>query len=199
MANTEFYSFKTVTCIDKHSKLVMPSNYVNLKITHYNEDEIKDLKPELKNVLFDDSVTEVELIGITDHRATKITTNKIYTLKLCERNNKADYTEIDVLFLSQERTLKQDALTNRIFYYGVKAGRCQNDKLYLFSTYKQKTFIIKSKVNSEILILKTLTQKDEQEIIEKYKQNNFDIFNIANYIEDLGTCSDGKPHKLKPE
>jgi hypothetical protein len=79
MANTEFFSFKTVTCIDKHSNLVMPSNYVNLKITHYNEDEIKGLKPELKNVLFDDSVTEVELIGITDYRATKITINKIYS------------------------------------------------------------------------------------------------------------------------
>lgn len=197
MPFVEFHSFRKVNCVDQQKKLVLPSGSMNLKITCYSTDESKNLSADIKNVTFNNLMTEFEFIFEAEHNIKKVELNKLYQFKIFEKNY-MEGTDFFGVLLQHLRTEKIQGNKQRYFYYGVKTMAQTFDQLEIFSNYLPKIFVIVG--NNKSMIKKVFTKNEEDELKELFDINDYDYFEISKYLSRYeGTHKDGALIDMKPE
>jgi hypothetical protein len=200
MATTHFNTFTKVSVLDNTEKNILSSYCtVNLKITSYNESEVKNLSESYQKLTFSGILAEVEIVARIrrDIKPPLISGQKV---KVSIFDKKFGCTSnCDVIILQQERTHKLNDIENLIFFTGVRSSDKGYDGLGLFGFYSPKVFLLSHKKNKKLLICKSFSQERENEIKHGKNYDDYEIYSLSDFLEDhRSVLIDGGLHALEP-
>lgn len=186
--------------LDKAEKNVLGVQCsINIKIDTYDEDEVIKLDNSYKSMMYNNSISQFEIIHTAHVDSKKLQANQIYTINVYDKKT-GGTTSFQGLVMKLERTHKIDGHTNRYFYTGVRLGEEGYDGLYLFNCYSPKIFIAVHKtLEKKAFVIKSLSEKCESRILNDSNYYEYNFYDVSEHSKfHSKNLNDGVPHAIRP-